>query len=144
MPASETSVTKLYSRVAGVYDAWTFFTESRSLEAALDDAQIREQEVILEVAVGTGVAFREVLRRNPLGRNVGIDLTDAMLERARAKAERSGVPFELLRGDARALPFADGTVDVVMSNNMLGVVPESLVEPIVSEMFRVLRPGGRP
>lgn len=143
MSPVETNVTKLYSRVAGVYDAWTTFTESRSLEVALDRAAVEPDESVLEVAVGTGVAFRELLRRHPRGRNVGIDLTDAMLRRAREKAKRSGATYELLQADARALPFDDASFDVVMSNNMLGVVPSDMVRPILAEILRVLRPGGR-
>jgi ubiquinone/menaquinone biosynthesis C-methylase UbiE len=135
--------TELYSRVAAVYDAWTYFTESRSLGTALDASGIRDGDAVLEVAVGTGVAFREVLRRNPSGRNVGIDLTAAMLRRARRKAERSRARYELIEADARALPFDESSFDVVMNNNMLGVVPDSMVDPILSECFRVLRPGGR-
>src|SRR3954463_15447577 len=108
MASPDAAVTKLYSRVAGVYDAGTYFPESRSLSAALDETSLGREEAVLEVAVGTGGAFREILRRNPSGRNVGIDLTDAMLRRARAKAERSGARFELMQADASALPFADG------------------------------------
>ncbi len=136
-------VAKAYTRVAPLYDAWTYFTESRSLRAALDQAAIRDEEAILEVAVGTGIAFRELLKRNPSGRNVGIDLTNAMLQRARQKAQRSGARFELFEADARRLPFPDETFDVVMNNNMLGLVPDATVEPILFEMHRVLRPGGR-
>lgn len=143
MAGPEAKITQLYSRVAVVYDAWTYFTESRSLQAALDHAAVRPEESVLEVAVGTGVAFRELLERNPRGRNVGVDLTDAMLRRARQKAKRSTARYELLQADARSLPFEDGTFDIVMNNNMLGVVPDRMVRPILSEMFRVLRPGGR-
>jgi ubiquinone/menaquinone biosynthesis C-methylase UbiE len=137
------NVVRLYSRVARVYDAWTFFTESRSLRLALDSVAIRDGESVLEVAVGTGVTFREILRRNARGRNVGIDLTEAMLRRARRKAEDSGANFELRQADARSLPFPDAAFDVVVNANMLGVVPESMFDAILSEMFRVLRPGGR-
>ncbi len=133
----------MYTRVAWIYDAWTGFTERRSLEAAIEDSGICDGDAVLEVAVGTGVAFREILRRNPSGSNVGVDLTEAMLRRAREKAQREGVRCELLRADARALPFDDASFDVVMNNNMLGVVPEAMVSPIVAELFRVLRPGGR-
>lgn len=143
MPGHDTDVISKYSRVAGVYDAWTYFTESRSLHTALARAAIRADDAVLEVAVGTGIVFREILRRNPSGRNVGIDLTEAMLRRARRKAERSGATYELLQADARSLPFRGGTFDIVMNNNMLGVVPAEIVEKILSEMLRVLRPGGR-
>jgi ubiquinone/menaquinone biosynthesis C-methylase UbiE len=136
-------VKQIYSRVAGIYDVWTHFTELRSLEAALDDAGIRRGDAVLEVAVGTGVAFAEILRRNPVGHNVGVDLTEPMLRRARIKADAAGVRCELLQADAQALPFADGTFDVVMNNNMLGLVPDALIDRILSEMLRVLRPGGR-
>jgi ubiquinone/menaquinone biosynthesis C-methylase UbiE len=143
--AAETpgDVVRLYSRVAFLYDTWTYLTESRSLRVALDVAAIRDGEAVLEIAVGTGIAFREILRRNPSGRNVGIDLTETMLERARARAQGAGTPYELIRGDARALSFKSESVDVVVNNNMLGLVPPSTIEGILSEMSRVLRPSGR-
>jgi len=136
-------VVGLYSRVAAIYDAWTWFTETKSLHAALERARIRDGEAVLEVAVGTGIAFREILKRNPSGRNVGIDLTASMLRRARQKAERIGVPHELLVADARSLSFEDKSFDVVVNNNMLGLLPQADLAPILSEMSRVLRPGGR-
>jgi ubiquinone/menaquinone biosynthesis C-methylase UbiE len=136
-------IVSLYSLAAPVYDAWTRFTESRSLDVALERVGIRDGEAVLEVAVGTGVFFREVLRRNPSGRNVGVDLTEGMLRRARRKAQRSGVRHELLVADARALPFDDATFDVVVCNNMLGIVPESSRAAIVREISRLTKPRGR-
>jgi len=143
--ASETlrDVTTIYSRLAFIYDTWTHFTESRSLALALDSASIRDGEAVLEIAVGTGIVFREILQRNPSGRNVGIDLTEAMLERARSRADAVGTPYELVRADARALSFPSASFDVVMNNNMLGLVPREMIAPILAEMFRVLRPSGR-
>lgn len=66
-----TDVTQKYSRVAAVYDAWTRFTESRSLEAARDKSGIRDGRRDSRSPGCTGVTFREALRRNPSGRNVG-------------------------------------------------------------------------
>jgi ubiquinone/menaquinone biosynthesis C-methylase UbiE len=132
-----------YSRVASIYDTWTYFTESRSLERALELAAVVDGESILEVAVGTGIFFEKTLRRNPKGRNVGVDLTRAMLRRAQRRAEATGVPFELVEADATRLPFESASFDLVVNNNMLGLVPEEAAEAIVSEMFRVLKPGGR-
>ena len=118
-------------------------TERASLQAALSQAAIADGEAVLEVAVGTGFVFCELLIRNPSGRNVGIDLTEAMLRRTRRKAERTGVPFVLETGDARALRFEGATFDVVLCNNMFGLLPAADVEPVLREMLRVLRPGGR-
>lgn len=136
-------VVATYSRLAFIYDAWTWMTERRSLQMALSRAAVRDGEAVLEVAVGTGFVFRELLLRNPSGRNVGIDLTDGMLRRTRRKAERTGVPFVLEVGDARALSFDGASFDLVLSNNMLGLLPVSDVLPVLREMLRVLRPGGR-
>jgi ubiquinone/menaquinone biosynthesis C-methylase UbiE len=133
----------VYSKLAVVYDAWTRLTERESLSAALERAAIRDGEAVLEVAVGTGVLFDEILRRNLSGRNVGIDLTEPMLRRAREKARQTGTPFELVVGDARALSFDDGSFDLVVNNNMFGLLPESEFAPILAEMWRVLKPGGR-
>jgi len=133
----------MYSKLALVYDAWTRLTERESLHAALERAAIRDGEAVLEVAVGTGVLFQEILRRNPSGRNVGIDLTEPMLQRARHKARQTGAPFELIVGDARALSFGTDTFDLVVNNNMFGLLPEPEFAPILSAMWRVLRPGGR-
>jgi ubiquinone/menaquinone biosynthesis C-methylase UbiE len=105
MTTTDPAVTKVYSRVAGVYDAWTYFTESRSLRSAVDAADIRSGEAVLEVAVGTGVAFGEIVRRNRAGRNVGVDLSEGMLRRTRAKAARAGrspSSFRRMRGRFRS------------------------------------------
>ena len=136
-------VVATYSKLAFIYDAWTWMTERKSLRVGLSRAAIRDGEAVLEVAVGTGLVFREVLLRNPSGKNVGIDLTEAMLRRTRRKAECTGVPFVLEVGDARTLTFEDGTFDVVLSNNMFGLLPRKDVGPVLGEMQRVLRPGGR-
>ena len=141
--AGRRDIVATYSRLAFIYDAWTWMTETKSLRIALSHAAIRDGEAVLEVAVGTGVVFREMLLRNPSGKNVGIDLTEAMLRRAARRAKRTGVPFTLELGDARTLKFDDGTFDVVLSNNMLGLLPRKDVETVLSEMLRVLRPGGR-
>ena len=133
----------MYTRLSTVYDVWTWMFERSGLERALELADITDGESVLEVAVGSGYAFREVLRRNGSGRNVGTDLTDAMLRKTRNKAKRTGVSFELEQGDARDLPFDDASFDLVLSNNMLGLLPPEDATRVVHEMARVLRPGGR-
>ena len=141
-PSTE-QIAATYSKLSLVYGAWTWVLERESLERALALADIADGESVLEVAVGSGYVFREVLRRNASGRNIGTDLTAAMLRKTRRKAERARVPFVLERGDARSLPFDDARFDLVINNNMLGLLTRTDAERAVHEMVRVLRPGGR-
>jgi ubiquinone/menaquinone biosynthesis C-methylase UbiE len=136
-------VPKVYARIAPVYDLWAAATESRARRRALAAAALRDGERVLEVAVGTGGTFAELLRRNPHGDNVGVDVTPEMLARARAKAERTGVPHTLALGDAYALAFPDERFDVVLNAYMFDLLPEEAFAPVLRELRRVLRPGGR-
>lgn len=136
-------ISDTYARLAPVYDAWTWLTEGASLRAAVRGAEIRDGDHILEIAVGTGILFRELLRQNPSGRNVGIDLTEAMVRRARHRVAASGAPFELQVGDARHLRFSDRSFDLVVCNNLLGLLPDPDVADVLGEIARVVRPDGR-
>lgn len=139
-----TQITRLYRRLASGYDLWAGFTESRARDRCIEAAAIRDGEAVLEVAVGTGLAFERILARNPSGRNEGVDLTDAMLERARARASRTGRGnFRLSVGDARSLDFADHAFDVLINMYMFDLLPESDFRAVLAEFRRVLRPGGR-
>jgi ubiquinone/menaquinone biosynthesis C-methylase UbiE len=134
-----------YTRLAPIYDVWAVLTESRARRICLERAAITDGEAVLEVAVGTGLLFRDILRVNRGGRNVGIDLTEAMLARAREKAARHGRPgsYELSVGDAYALGFPDGSFDVLVNNYMFDLLPERDFAQVLGEFHRVLRPGGR-
>ncbi|MFN7952141.1 MAG: class I SAM-dependent methyltransferase [bacterium] len=81
-------IPKIYTRLAPMYDFWARLTESRARELAV--AHVRDGEHVLEVAVGTGLAFETLVHANPHGRTEGVDLTPAMLERARRKVR--GLP----------------------------------------------------
>lgn len=97
---------------------------------------------VLEVGCGAGQCAR---RLAALGaRVVGVDLSGAMLDRARALGRRPGSPAVagLVQADARRLPFADGSFDVAFS--AYGAVPfVADPERVMAEVARVLRPGGR-
>ena len=140
---AQTDIPAVYGRIAPVYDLWAAATEARARARTLTLADIRDGERVLEIAVGTGGTFAEVLRRNPHGENAGIDLTPQMLARARARAEKSGVPFTLAVGDARDLPFPDEHFDLVLNAYMFDLLPEGEFARVLSEVRRVLRPGGR-
>jgi ubiquinone/menaquinone biosynthesis C-methylase UbiE len=76
------------------------------------------------------------------GRAIGIDMTASMLDRARASADEMGLGnVELHEGLIERLPMADGSVDVVISNGVIDLVPDK--DAVFGEIDRVLRPGGR-
>ena len=76
------------------------------------------------------------------GRAIGVDMTPAMLDRARASAAEIGLAnVELHESLIEALPLADASVDVVISNGVIDLVPDE--DAVFDEIDRVLRPGGR-
>lgn len=137
-------VPRVYRRIAPAYDAWGWLTERTARDRCLDLAAIRDGEDVLEVAVGTGLAFRRILLTNPSGRNEGIDLTPEMLARAEARAAKTGADNYRLRvGDAYGLDFADDSFDVLVNNYMFDLLPRDDFPTVLGEFRRVLRPGGR-
>jgi arsenite methyltransferase len=106
-------------------------------------APIVEGETVLDIGCGAGMDLLLAARRvGPSGRAIGVDMTEAMRDRARASAAASGLTnVEVQRADATALPLADAIVDVVISNGVINLVPEK--EKAFGEIRRVLRPGGR-
>jgi ubiquinone/menaquinone biosynthesis C-methylase UbiE len=140
----KSEVPRVYAGKARFYDLWAALTESRARRRALELARVRDGEAVLEVAVGTGLAFAELLRQNPNGINEGVDLTEPMLERARRKAERSAARRWRLRvGDAYGLDFPDGTFDLLLNGYMFDLLPEADFPRVLAEFRRVLKPGGR-
>jgi SAM-dependent methyltransferase len=78
----------------------------------------------------------------PEGRVTGIDMTPEMLAKARAAADELGVGnVEFVEGEIEHLPFEDESIDVVISNGVIDLVPDK--DAVFAEIFRVLRPGGR-
>jgi len=105
-------------------------------------AKIKKGDVVVDLGSGAGndcfVARHET---GTEGKVIGIDMTEAMIERARINAEKLGfnnVEFRL--GDIEKIPMTSGAVDVVVSNCVLNLVPDK--EKAFSEIFRILKPGG--
>lgn len=140
----QASIPALYKAIAPSYDVWGKLFETKARQRCLELARIRDGETILEVAVGTGLMFAEILKRNPAGCNEGIDLTEAMLDRAVQRATAIGVKnYRLNQGDAYSLKFADDTFDLVVNNYMFDLLPENDFATVLGEFKRVLKPGGR-
>lgn len=100
-------------------------------------------ETVLDIGCGAGMDLLLAAKKvGPAGRAIGVDMTEAMVERAKASARAAGLPHvEVRKGDATQLPVADAAVDVVISNGVLNLVPEK--ELVLAEIMRVLKPGGR-
>ena len=137
-------ISDLYRKIAPGYDLWARVTESKARDRCLEIAAIQDGESVLEVAVGTGLAFERILKANPSGRNEGIDLTEAMLIRAEKRAASVGIKnYHLAVGDAYALDFPDNDFDVLINNYMFDLLPEDDFPTVLAEFRRALRPGGR-
>ncbi len=95
---------------------------------------------VLEVGVGTGLALPHYA---PHLQVTGIDFSEEMLEKARAKVREKGLGQvkELRQMDARTLDYPDGHFDMVVAMHLVSVVPEP--ERVVAEMARVCKPGGK-
>ena len=104
---------------------------------------IHAGETVLDIGCGAGMDLLLAAKRaGPDGEAIGVDMTDAIVERARKSATTAGLrQVEIRKGDATALPAEDASIDVVSSNGVLNLVPEN--ERGFSEIFRVLKPGGR-
>ena len=107
-------------------------------------AFLQPGEVVLDIGSGGGIDTILAARRvGPSGRAIGLDVVDAMIDRARANAAEAGVDgwTEFVHGEMEQIPIPDGTVDVVISNGVLNLSARK--SRALAEIFRVLRPGGR-
>src|SRR5262245_13868611 len=102
-------------------------------------AAVRSGEALLDVGCGTGPVAVTAARTGARVR--ALDLSPVLLEHARRNASTAAVEIEFSEGDVEALPYADGTFDVVVSQ--FGHMFAPRPEVAIGEMLRVLKPGGR-
>jgi SAM-dependent methyltransferase len=137
------------ARMLGYPDEWLAGIPETSIESFAGTGNpfrlgvLQPGEKVVDVGSGAGfdslIASRMVA---PAGRVVGVDMTPAMIEKARRAAGESGIGnVEFRIGYAETLPIEDGWADVVISNGVLNLVPDK--PAALREMARVLKPGGR-
>jgi arsenite methyltransferase len=106
-------------------------------------ASLSPGEVVLDLGSGGGIDVLLSARRvAPGGKAYGVDMTDEMLELARENQRKAGVEnVEFLKGEIEEVPLPEGHVDVVISNCVINLSTDK--PKVISEAFRVLKPGGR-
>ena len=106
-------------------------------------ASLNEGQVVLDLGSGAGFdCFLAARAVGKTGRVIGVDMTYEMLSKARENAQKNGFTnIEFRLGEIEALPVADNSVDVIISNCVINLSPEK--QRVFDEAFRVLKPAGR-
>jgi len=131
----------LYDGVEGAADAPVQASLGCGVPTAVAD--LRDGDVVLDLGSGAGADVLISARRvAPSGRAIGLDMTDEMLDLARANAAAAGIDnAEFVKGYLEALPLPDASIDVVISNCVINLSGDK--PAVLREAARVLRPGGR-
>lgn len=134
-------VRRAFSRAAGSYDAAAALQHEvgKRLMESLDYLDDRQPQVVLDVGAGTGHASAAIRKRWPKAQVIALDQAVPMLREARKQAGWWR-PFQRVAGDARALPVADGSVDVIFSNLCLQWIED--LPAVFAGFRRALKPGG--
>jgi arsenite methyltransferase len=105
--------------------------------------RLQPGEHVLDLGSGAGTdSLVAALMVGPAGHVTGIDMTPEMLEKARRSASEMGAEnVDFIESEAEALPFAEASFDVVISNGVIDLIPDK--DAVFSELHRVLTPGGR-
>lgn len=137
-------VARMFDAVAPTYDLLnhmlSFNLDRLWRRAAVRELAPRDGAVILDLCAGSGDVALLLARRSG-ARVIGADFSAAMLEAARGKARRAGVPLPLVRADAMALPFRSGVLDGITV--AFGVRNFEDLDAGLREMARTLKPGRR-
>lgn len=106
-------------------------------------AELKPGEVVLDLGSGGGIdVLLSAKRVGPTGKAYGLDMTDDMLALARANQKRAGAQnVEFLKGEIENIPLPDNSVDVIISNCVINLSGDK--GRVLTEAFRVLKPGGR-
>ena len=134
-----------YDLVGWFCDTFLFRGKLRELRLRTANlARIQPGEKVLDVGCGTGTLAIEVQSRvGRAGRVFGVDPGTQQIARARSKAARRNLPIDFQIGVIEQLAFPDQTFDVVLSTIMMHHLPDGLKRQGLSEIARVLKPGGR-
>lgn len=139
----EIKIKKEFKKVLWIYDFWAWLTERKAAQNVLHLADIKNGNAILDVACGTGEMLERIVKLNPDGKNIGIDLSPDMLTKAGEKLNKLNKGnFELQEGNVMNLDFPENSFDILVNNYMVDLMPSENFDKIAHEFFRVLKPNG--
>ncbi|NIO04584.1 MAG: methyltransferase domain-containing protein, partial [Proteobacteria bacterium] len=145
VPTTREGTKAWYDKISGYYDL-VGIIENRFKVPALEMAGIKEGERVLEVGCGTGWALERIARLvGESGKAYGLDLSPKMLDVARGRLEKVGLMsrVELVEGDATRMEFPNDMFDVVFASFTLELFDTPDIPVLLTEIMRVLKPGGR-
>lgn len=142
VPQSE--IPGVYDSLSKTYDIWGKLAETRARNRAIELADIKNGQNILEVAVGTGLGFYEIVQRNSNGTNIGVDISRGMLQKAKKRLGKlAAANYELRIGNAFNLEQEAGCFDLLVNNYMFDLIAFDDMDTILEEFKRVLKKGGK-
>ena len=141
---SQSEIPGIYDSLSKTYDIWGKLAETKARNRALELADIHDGQNILEVAVGTGLAFYDIVKKNPGGTNCGIDISSGMLSKAQKRLRAlSGANYQLKTGNAFKIEEASQHFDLLVNSYMFDLIAFKEMDRILTEFKRVLKKGGR-
>ncbi|TSA31994.1 MAG: methyltransferase domain-containing protein [Porphyromonadaceae bacterium] len=143
-PLKVSRIRTIYNIASNYYFLATLI-EKKPLMRGIELAEIKQNDKVLEVAVGLGFNFLEFLKRvNSENIVHGIDLSPKMLDKTKKLITKKGFSnFKLSESDARQLPFPNDTFDILFNSYMLDLTPLNDFPVVLNEFYRVLKKGGR-
>jgi ubiquinone/menaquinone biosynthesis C-methylase UbiE len=142
VPQSE--IPAVYDTLSKTYDIWGKLAETRARSRALDLADIHDGQKILEVAAGTGLAFYEIVKKNPNGINIGIDISNGMLQKAEKRLQSlSGANYRLETGNAFKIAEESQHFDLLVNSYMFDLIAFNEMDRVLAEFKRVLKKDGK-
>jgi ubiquinone/menaquinone biosynthesis C-methylase UbiE len=141
---AQNEIGALYDSKVWFYDVWAYFTESKARYRALELAKIHNNQSVLEVAVGTGLMFSDIVQRNSKGENIGIDISEGMLSKAKRRlSKQQNENYSLSIGSAFNLKVKDASIDMLVNNYMFDLIPFNQMDSVIDEFNRVLKQNGK-
>jgi len=132
-----------YRKVIWFYNLWSRLTESKAFEKVIELAEMKDNQRIIEIACGTGRLFEKIVKINPNGHNVGLDLSPDMIYRADHRLQKKGFKnYELHEANILSPNEKYNSFDLLINNFMVDLMPESTFENIAKEFYKLLKSNG--